>query len=623
MPDVTVSSIIALNERRSAKSAPRLELPRVADLSRPPRVALLFPPNWTPTMPHLALPSLTAYLRQHRVVVLQRDLNAEVFDHILTPEYLRGSVDAVRRRWVLGPKKTHPGLEAPRPEVVEWALEYGPNLVQEVAAAKDGVRNQTFFNGPQGLADFEVIADCLELASLPFHPAHLHLQSYEAARPVDSSRNLLFGVSDRDHNMFLDIYEDIVLEDLEAFEPDVVGISIPSEAQVLAGFTLAYLVRQAGIGCHITVGGPHISMLHDVLPKQKELFELIDSAVVYDGEIPLLQLACALVEGSDLDNVANLIYRRNQTIEVTARKEPEKIRNLPPPDFDGFPLDRYLAPELVLPLMTARGCYFGQCAFCNVGYGEAESFSQLTAQMLADQMLALRDKYGTNNIFFADEAITPRNLRGLSAILQEEEDPIHWGGCVRFEKVIDSSLLNQMWAGGCRMIMFGLESASQAIIDHMIKGTELPHMSRILKESAAAGIWNHTFFFFGFPGETLDDAQQTVNFIYAHGDSINSAAMGTFLMERLSPAYRYPASFGVSRIIEDPMRDLAIYFPYEVSNGLDEAMAERVHDGVLDSLPAKPYPQFYVSDVYRFLYAGRLSLDGESNPAWLAPSPTG
>ncbi|MCE2467477.1 MAG: radical SAM protein [Caldilineaceae bacterium] len=617
---MAVSPVIALNARRSAKASPRQELPKVADLSRPPRVALLFPPNWTPTMPHLALPSLTAYLRQMGVAVMQRDLNAEVFDYILTPEYLRRSVAAVRRRWGSGSARARGVLEAPSRETVDWALTRGPELVRSVAAATDVVRSPAFYDGPEGFANFQILADCLELASLPFHPAHLHLQSYEAARPVDSSRNLLFGVSDRDHNMFLDIYEEIVLEDLEAFEPDVVGISIPSEAQVLAGFTLAHLVQEAGIDCHVTVGGPHISMLHDVLPKQPALFELIDSAVVYDGEIPLYQLACAVVDGGDLDGVPNLIYRKGRTLQVTERKEPEKIRNLPLPDFDGFPLDRYLAPELVLPLMTARGCYFGQCAFCNVGYGEAESFSQLTARSLADQMLTLREKYGTRHIFFADEAITPRNLRGLSAILREEDEPLHWGGCVRFEKVIDQSLLDQMWAGGCRMIMFGLESASQAIIDHMIKGTELPHMSRILKESATAGIWNHTFFFFGFPGETLDDAQQTVNFIYAHGDQINSAAMGTFLMERLSPAYRYPASFGVSRIIEDPARDLAIYFPYEVSNGLDEAMAERVHDGVLDSLPTKPFPHFYVSDVYRFLYAGRLSLDGRPNPAWLAPA---
>ncbi len=69
--------------------------------------------------------------------------------------------------------------------------------------------------------------------------------------------------------------------------------------------------------------------------------------------------------------------------------------------------------------MTARGCYFGKCAFCNVGYGEAESFSQLRAEHLADQMQAIYERYGVRHIFFADEAVTPRNLKNLSTILTD------------------------------------------------------------------------------------------------------------------------------------------------------------------------------------------------------------
>ena len=56
----------------------------------------------------------------------------------------------------------------------------------------------------------------------------------------------------------------------------------------------------------------------------------------------------------------------------------------------GFHWIKYLAPYLALPLLTARGCYFGKCAFCNVGYGEAESFSQLRAEQLVEQMVALQ-----------------------------------------------------------------------------------------------------------------------------------------------------------------------------------------------------------------------------------------
>jgi hypothetical protein len=51
---------------------------------------------------------------------------------------------------------------------------------------------------------------------------------------------------------------------------------------------------------------------------------------------------------------------------------------------------------------------------------------------------------------------------------------------------------------------------------------------------------------------------------------------------------------------------------------MDAAMAERVEDRFMDTLPDKSYPQFYANDVYRFLYACHLSEQGESMPPWLA-----
>ena len=586
-----------------------------------PKVMLLFPPNWTPTMPHLALPTLTAYLRQEGCEVIQRDLNVEVFDEIFSRRYLTASLARLRRmRGSAGSgRRQMPGTEKAGAERIEWALEAGPRLAKQVERAKAGIRSSAFYDGPIGLEMLSTLLDCLEIANMPYHPASLHFQGYDSAGPPDNSRFLLHGVRDDQHNMFLDIYRRLLLPDIVREKPDVVGISIPSMAQMLPGLTAAYLVKEAGLDCHVTVGGPHVSMLRAQFPDAPALFELIDSAIVFDGEVPLLQLARAVANGESLAGIPNLIYKDGRQIRVTERKEPEKIANLPMPDFDGLPLDRYLAPELALPLLTARGCYFGKCAFCNVGYGEPESFSQLRAQQLAEQMLALHEKYGVKHIFFSDEAVTPRNLRDLSKIMRERPETLHWGGCVRFEKVISGQLLDDMGAGGCRMILFGLESASAAIIDHMIKGTQLPHMSRILKESAKAGIWNHTFFFFGFPGETIEDAQETVNFLYGHKEYIHSAAMGTFLMERDSPAHKYPESFGVKRVFEDPSKDLAIYFDFEVSAGMSEQMAEMVHDKFLESLPPKRYPQFYISDVYRFLYASHLSERHLPHPPWLVP----
>ena len=49
------------------------------------RVALVYPPTCDPTAPYLALPTLTAFLRQNGVEVLQIDANVEGFDAVLDP----------------------------------------------------------------------------------------------------------------------------------------------------------------------------------------------------------------------------------------------------------------------------------------------------------------------------------------------------------------------------------------------------------------------------------------------------------------------------------------------------------------------------------------------------------
>jgi len=148
--------------------------------------------------------------------------------------------------------------------------------------------------------------------------------------------------------------------------------------------------------------------------------------------------------------------------------------------------------------------------------------------------------------------------------------------------------------------------------------TQRETMSRILKECAQTGVWNHSFYFFGFPTETLEDAQATLNFISAHHDSIHSASPGEFVLERYSPVYLDPAKFGVRRIIEKPELDLAINFEYELTSGIDGATAHNLVRRLYDMFPAKHFFQFYIYDVYRFLYASHLHAQGQALPLWLA-----
>jgi anaerobic magnesium-protoporphyrin IX monomethyl ester cyclase len=579
------------------------------------KVMLIFPPPWTPAMPHLALPVLTSVLRSHNVEVVQRDLNLETYDTVLSRTYLEQSLERLRADYA---RERGRSRTVALREKIEWAFAEGPRLAGQIESAKAVFRSPAFYDGESSLEAFTVIMQSLELASLPFHPAQLDFLYYQNASPVDSSRYLLQGARDPQHNLFLDIFQRGIVSDIVRERPDIVGISIPTMGQMLAGMTLAHLIKQSGLDCHITVGGPHISMLREQIPQAPVLFDLIDSAVIFDGEIPLLRLAEALDGDAKLDNVPNLIYKASDQIRVNPVHTHPEASTMLLPDFDGLPLDRYLVPDLVLPLVTAHGCYHGLCAFCNVGYGAGKGFSPLMVEQLVDQISALQKKYGVRHIFFTDEAIPPRTMRLLSARLAELGSPVDWCSCARLERVISAELLQSMARGGCRMLFYGLETASERMIQHMVKGTQLEMMSRILKEGTQAGIWNHTFFFFGFPTETMKDAQETVNYLYAHQDSVHSAGFGAFVLERYSPAHLDPTRFGIKHVIEKPERDLAIYFDYELESGLDESMARTLVDRLLDALPGKRFGQYYTHDVHRFLYASHLRAQGKPLPPWLA-----
>ena len=350
------------------------------------KVLLVFPPHWLPTMPHLALPMLTAHLRASGVQVVQRDLNLELFDTVLTQAHLEG---------VIARLASEPLLGLPSGALRD-ALDHGAELARHVESAKAVMRDARFYDGRTSVQAFMTLVQGLELASLPFHPAQFQFTRFTPPAPVDSSRSLLQMARDPIRNPFGDLLQHGIVRDILREAPDIVGISIPTMDQMLAGMTLAFLLKQAGSPAHVTVGGPHVSMLREQLLKAPALFDLFDSAVVFGGEGPLLRLAESLGGDRDLSKVPNLIYRERGEVRATP------IVSMPgldlaaadcrTPDFDGLPLDRYLTPEPVLPLLSSHGCYHGKCAFCNVGYGGPDGFRMIDPDLVVDQMRTLRQQ---------------------------------------------------------------------------------------------------------------------------------------------------------------------------------------------------------------------------------------
>lgn len=84
---------------------------------------------------------------------------------------------------------------------------------------------------------------------------------------------------------------------------------------------------------------------------------------------------------------------------------------------------------------------------------------------------------------------------------------------IRFEKGFTSELCNKIYNSGFRVFYIGMESANNRVLSFMNKGIDKDSILNIISNSSSAGIWNHVFYFLGFPTETETEAEETLDIL--------------------------------------------------------------------------------------------------------------
>ncbi|MDQ1273149.1 MAG: hypothetical protein QG591_1779, partial [Planctomycetota bacterium] len=135
------------------------------------KVLLLFPPSWHPSQPYLSLPSLTAFLRQNGVCVVQRDVNIELLDILLTKktcsEFYQKIVDTLRSMDMPGEasrRGASPDYQEKRQALVS-ALELIPSVIDKVEPAKNTLRSEGFYDLDRYIESVNTVNDALGILS--------------------------------------------------------------------------------------------------------------------------------------------------------------------------------------------------------------------------------------------------------------------------------------------------------------------------------------------------------------------------------------------------------------------------------------------------------------------------
>ena len=549
------------------------------------KVMLVFPPDWYPSEPYLSLPSLTSVLRAAGHQVIQKDINLEMYDWYFSEDFLKRVLRRVPQQLDRLRKLSKKRELADWERDVQLALcdltrEYVAELIKKAETAKHIVRSQEFYDADKLEWAINVFREVTGAISLVYAPARICMPPMETdlSYKVFVSSELLDAVQDTQVNVYRDVFEHLLKPAIEAERPDVIGISIVLQQQLFSTMTFCALIKQHFPNIHVTIGGNTVTRLRDVLPHKPELFALFDSAVVYEGETAFLQLVEAVGAGRELTNVPNVIYRDAAGIHTSPLSFAEDMASLPPPDFDGLPLDKYFLPERILPYLATRGCYWGRCEFCDHGEWYTAGYRTKKIDEVMQEIRGLRDKYQTRHFHFTDESYPPALFRKLTRKLIETNMDIAWTTHMRFEKsLLDDAVWKDAVDSGCRYLHFGYESGNERVLKLMDKATTTEVIHRSLELSAGVGIWNHVMGFFGFPGERREDALDSIRFLEENKDLVHSIGFGTFDLSKHTPVAKNPEKFGVTAY-KNPEWDLALDYYFTVKDGLSVEEAERVFE---------------------------------------------
>ncbi|MDC7996783.1 B12-binding domain-containing radical SAM protein [Gilvibacter sediminis] len=316
-------------------------------------------------------------------------------------------------------------------------------------------------------------------------------------------------------------------------DTDLVLISTYTENYTICKRVVAHLKQ---LNIPVIIGGPAFNDLNHV--KQFVDIPGVDYVVGSEIDAYLGLLLQDFFAGNDLFKYPG-VYTQEEHSKVNEYIF-KKMEELPVPDYSDFPWDKY--PNRIIPYMTARGCSWGKCNFCtDVVLVNGRTYrSQSKEKVLAD-LQALSDQVGTNIFAFTDLKLNS-NVEVWNALIDGlpkiVENPI-WFCAVhvdnRKRNGLDRETLKRAKKAGLTRISFGLETASQRLLDDMQKGTTVARLDQFVNDVKDAGISLRATMFIGYRDETAEDLQETFAFLTKNQDCFERIKLCRFQIYDMTP----------------------------------------------------------------------------------------
>ncbi|MGD2090926.1 MAG: radical SAM protein [Candidatus Aminicenantes bacterium] len=309
--------------------------------------------------------------------------------------------------------------------------------------------------------------------------------------------------------------EKFFLELLEKEKPTVLGLSV-YRGTIPASLFAFKLTKEKYPHVKTVMGGgafadqlaPGSPNFQFFLEKTKEY---IDKIIIGEGELLFLKLLSDQLPKSQRVYTINDI--NNQSLDIAS---------VDVPDYSDFQINNY--PSLAI--YGARSCPF-QCTFCSETLQWGKYRKKDPAQT-AREAIKLYHQYN-NQLFLMSDSLLNPIITDLAHEFIKSNIALYWDGYLRVDKHACDPDKTLLWRrGGFYRARLGVESGSQRILNLMDKRITVAQTRKAISSLANAGIKTTTYWLFGYPGETEEDFQQTLDIIEEMKDDIYEAWANVF-----------------------------------------------------------------------------------------------
>lgn len=237
-------------------------------------------------------------------------------------------------------------------------------------------------------------------------------------------------------------------------------------------------------------------------------------------------------------------------------------------------------------VVASRGCPY-HCNWCAKPIS-GNKFQLRPAASVAAEISELKQSYGVQHIWFGDDVFAlNRHWVQQFALEMEAKNSVLPFKIQSRADLMDEENVAALKRAGCAEIWMGVESGSQKILDAMDKGLNISSVMEARERLRRADIRACYFLQFGYPGETWEDIQLTIDMVRTTrpdeiGVSLSYPLPGTPFFERVQ------AQLGTKRNWTDS-DDLCVMFKAAYSSDFYRAIRNALHAEV-DSWRAPSTP---------------------------------